>query len=73
MEEEALFKTGQKERNESDLKLLNFKELTFSLFNVLTAENQVNTKLTDYFAVNGVVLTETAMKGKIISLAFMVS
>ena len=58
----------RKQRNESDLKSLNFKEPTFSLFNVLTAENQVNTKLTDYFAVNGVVLTETAMKGKIIRL-----
>ena len=34
----------------------------------MNAENQVNTKLTDYFALNGVVLTETAMKGKIIRL-----
>ena len=61
----------RKERNESDLESLNFKELTFSLFNVLTGmdtKDQVNTILTDYFAVNGVVLTETAMKGKIIRL-----
>ena len=61
----------RKERNESDLKSLNFKEPTFSLFNMLTGmdtKDQVNTKLTDYFAVNGVILTETAMKGKIIRL-----
>ena len=61
----------RKERNESDLKLLNFKEPTFSLFNVLTGmdtKDQVNTKLTDYFTVNGVILMETAVKGKIIWL-----
>ena len=34
----------------------------------MDTKDQVNTKLTDYFAVNGVILTETAMKGKIIRL-----
>ena len=59
---------GRQERDSADLEKLEFKEPTFSLFNVLTGintENQVNEKLTDYFTVNGVVLTETAMKGKI--------
>ena len=34
----------------------------------MNTENQVNTKLTDYFAVYGVVLTDTGMKGKMIRL-----
>ena len=61
----------RKERTESDLESLNLKEPTFSLFNVLTGmdtNDQVNKKLTDYFTVTGVVLMETAMKGKIIRL-----
>ena len=63
----------RQERDSADLEKLEFKEPTFLLFNVLTGintDNQVNKKLTDYFAVNGVVLTESAMKGKIIRLNF---
>ena len=62
---------GRQERDSADLEKLEFKEPTFLLFNVLTGmdtESQVNKKLTDYFAVNSVVLTETGMKGKIIRL-----
>ena len=65
----------RQERDKSDLKSFEFKELTFSKFKVLMEmehKNQVNQrKLTDYFTVNRVTQMETNLKGTIVRFCWI--